>query len=241
MSNTLPIHEKRQTFERRSQLFPKAQLVTALPAGVRQPPNCSAWSPVAGGAPRTGPCRSWDTLTGGSLPPRTEKEICSAALPYTCSLEDRKTQTNKVVGKLEAYITLSLTQFKCSCKTSSLLFLGTAEERCWKWSHPCRGVVGEMEREKVKAQRYRWGGGNRRGERRRSREKEKKEIIIQNEISLKRAVCTFLCWKRQEATEQTVITYLLSAMDKTEPYSFSLTLHWKLVAELLFKEEIMDA
>lgn len=200
MSNTLPIHEKRETSERRSQLFPKAQLVTALPSGAQQPPNGSARSPVVGGAPRTGPRRSWETLTGGSLPPRTEEEICSAALPYTCGLEDHTTQTNNVVGKLEAYITLSLTQFKCSCKTSSLLILGTAEERCWKWSRLCRGVVGEMEREKVKAQRYRWGGGNRRGERRRGREKKKKEIIIQNEISLKRAVHIFLCWKRQEAT-----------------------------------------
>lgn len=85
--------------------------------------------------------------------------------PYTCGLEEHTTQPGKVIGKYEAYVTLSLTQFKCSCKTSSLLILGTAEERCWKRS--CQSVQRSCRRwreKRKKAEIYRWEGGNRRGE-----------------------------------------------------------------------------
>lgn len=95
--------------------------------------------------------------------------------PYTHCLEDHTTQTNTVLGKYEACTALSLTWFKCSCKTSSLLILGTAEGKCWKWN--CQSVQRSGRRwrkERKKAHRYRWEGRNRKGKQRGGK-KEKKQ------------------------------------------------------------------
>ena len=118
-------------------------------------------SPVAGGSPsdRSPSDRSPSLPLGHArrwISSRSDRGRDLLWNPYTCRLEDPTTQINKVIGKYEAYITLSLTQFKCSCKTSSLLILGPAEERCWKRS--CQSVQRSSRRwreKRKKAQRYR--------------------------------------------------------------------------------------
>lgn len=111
----------------------------------------------------------------------------SAPNPHISGLEAHTTQTNTVTGKDEALRILRMTQFKCSCKTRSLLILGIAEE---KVSETKLSVCAEeMERAKEKDTKTQM-----------TREEEKgrgqrKEIIIRNKINLTSCAC-FLAPKK---------------------------------------------
>lgn len=135
-----------RALEGRSQLPPGLQLVRAAPTE----PLCTntTWThpQLNDPAPSTG------TVLGQSRR--------SAPNPQPGA---HTAQTNGVTAEDGALRALSPADFKCSCKTRSLLILGTAEERCLKQS--CQSVQSSSRRWREKrkqVQRHRWQGRKRR-------------------------------------------------------------------------------
>lgn len=149
MDKTVPLL-RREPCKCRSQILPKAQLVRAAPAE----PNHSAQKP-----------RSHVPIRMIRLPPTGTHSLHRGGdlLQTLTSVVWQLLQPKPIQLLLSMnHLTLSLTQFKCSCKTRSLLILGTAEERCRKQS--CQSVQRNSRRwreKKKKVQWHRWQGRKR--------------------------------------------------------------------------------